>query len=490
MWRRNRDLLGNASTLIATTGVSAGLGFIYWAFAARLFNERSVGYGSAAISAMMLLGSIGMFGLGTVLIGELPRRKDPVGLVSAALIVSSIGSLVLGLGFAIVAPYASSNLIGVGKSPERVAVFAAGVVLTASTLVLDQATIGILRGGIQLTRNATFAIAKLLMLPVSSFILHDALGLDITFSWVTGMALSLVPVVIWLRLSRAPILPRPDWRLLQGLGKTALAHNWLNLAISVPVLLMPVLVTVTVSASANAAFYVAWMLAGFLYLIPTNLSTVLFAIAAADPGMIARKLRFSLRLSFVIGVMGMAVLGIGAHLVLSIFGASYARTATLPLRLLIIGYLPMIPRTHFVAVCRAQGRIPRAAVILTIGAAMEVMGAVVGGMLNGLVGLSAALLLVRLIEGLMTAPAVVRASLVHGRHRKVMSGAESAANSQSGAAAYKERQEAGIAMLISLAASTAASQVPLAVAHDTVPLAVVQDTRENIVIRRVRELLH
>src|ERR1700689_5182239 len=84
-WRRHRDLLDNALTLLGTTGITAVLGFAYWAFAARLFSQRAVGYGSAAVSAMTLIGTIGMLGMGTVLIGELPRRRDRAGLVSAAL---------------------------------------------------------------------------------------------------------------------------------------------------------------------------------------------------------------------------------------------------------------------------------------------------------------------------------------------------------------------------------------------------------------------
>lgn len=478
-WRRNRDLLQNASTLIATTGVTSGLGFVYWVLAARFFNERSVGYGSAVISAMTLLGTIGMFGLGTLLIGELPRRREPGGLVSAVLITASAGSLVLGVGFAIVAPHVSSNLMGVGDSLERVALFAIGVSITAFVLVLDQATIGMLRGGIQLTRNIAFASAKLLLLPLSAFIIHDALGSGIVFAWVAGMALSLITVFMQLRTSRKPMLKRPDWLVLRGLGKTVLSHNWLNLSIAVPILLMPVLVTVTVSASANASFYVAWMLASFLYLIPTNLSTVLFAIAAADPSMIAAKLRFSLRISFMLGIVGMAVLGLGAHTVLSIFGPGYAHTATLPLLLLVVGYIPMVPRTHYIAVCRAQGRISQAAVILTIGSAMEIIGAVVGGKLDGLVGLSLALLFVRLIEGLMTAPAVVQASLVRTVDRKIPRGTESDAGSPVGNATYEERQEAGIAMLISLAGSAAASQVPLTVVHDKTTHPVVRSKRRG-----------
>jgi len=409
-WHRHHDLLGNASSLVATTSVTSGLGFAYWLLAARLFSQRSVGYGSAAVSAMTLLGTIGMFGMGTVLIGELPRRSRRAGLVLAALLASGIGSLVLGLGFALVAPHFSGHLQDIGGTVGRVALFAAGVVLTAVTLVFDNATIGLLRGGLQLARNLAFAVAKLLALPACAFILHDALGIGITLSWVAATAVSLVSVAAQLRLTGVPILPQPDWRVLQGLGRTAVAHNWLNLAIVAPTLLIPVLVTVIVSPSANAAFYIAWMLVGFLYLIPTHLSTVLFAIAAADPQVAARKLRFSVRLSLMIGLPGMLFLGLGAHLLLGIFGASYAREATLPLRLLVVGYLPVIPLRHYVAVCRAMGKVPRAAAVLTTTAAMEVTAAAVGGLSGGLIGLSFALLAVRLVEGLVTTPAVLRAA--------------------------------------------------------------------------------
>lgn len=416
-WRRHRDLLDNTITLVATTGVTAVLGFAYWALAARLFSQRSVGYGSAAVSAMTLIGTLGMLGMGTVLIGELPRRRQRAGLVSAALIASGVGSLILGLTFVTVAPHVSARFSYVSGTLGQAAIFVVGATLTAVSLVFDQATIGLLRGGLQLSRNLAFAAVKLMALPAAAMILHDKFGFGILMAWVAGTALSLIPVAVRLRLTGAPFLPRPDWAVLRGLGRTALAHNWLNLAITVPLTLIPVLVTIVVSASANAAFYAAWTLSGFLKIVPTHLSTVLFAVAAADPQVIARKLRFTLRLSLLIGLPGMAVLGLGAHLALSMFGPGYARAATLPLELLVIGYLPGIPKMHYMAVCRATGRIPRAAAILTTAAVAEVAAAAVGGASGGLKGLSIALLAVYIVEGLVTTPPVLRAALGHGRHR-------------------------------------------------------------------------
>jgi hypothetical protein len=368
---------------------------------------------------MTLLGTIGMLGLGTVLIAELPRRLDRARLVSAALLASGIGSALLGAAFAIIAPYTSSHFGHISGSLGQAALFAVGVSLTGASLVFDQATIGLLRGGVQLVRNVLFAAAKLAVLPATAVVLHEGFGVGITASWVAGLALSMVLVAAWLRVRGTQVLPRPDWAVLRGLGTTAVKHSWLNLAITVPRSLIPVLVTIIVSPSANAAFYAAWTLSGFLYIVPTHLSTVLFAVASGDPQVIARKLRFTLGLSTAAGLVGMVVLASGAHFALSLFGPGYARAATFSLLLLVIGYVPTVPKLHYIAVCRAQGRITRAAAVLTAAAAAEVTAAAVGGVVGRLDGLTFALLCVFCVEGLVTGPPVIHAAIGHGRHRRV-----------------------------------------------------------------------
>jgi O-antigen/teichoic acid export membrane protein len=428
-WRQHRDVLSNTTSLVGTTGVTAALGFLYWAVAARLFSQQAVGYGSAAVSAMIVLGTIGMLGLNTVLIGELPRRtRSRAGLVSAALVASAIGSLLLGLAFCLVAPHFSKRFADMVGTPLRAAVFTAGVVVTAVVLVFDQATIGLLRGGLQLSRNVIFSVVKILLLPATVLVLHDAFGVGIALAWVAGMVVSLVPIAIRLTLSGTPVLPRPDWGVLRGLSGTALAHFWLNLAIGVRTALIPVLVTIAVSPSAGAAFYVAWMLAGFLYIVPQHLSTVLFAVAAADPAAIPQKVRFTLKVSLLIGLPGMALLILAGRPILSLFGAGYVKSAALPLLLLVLGYLLAIPQAHYIAVCRAQGKIPRCATVMTIAAAFEIAAAVAGGVAGGLVGLSFALLGVRILECLVTAPPVFRAAARTGRHRLTRSRATAAGN--------------------------------------------------------------
>jgi O-antigen/teichoic acid export membrane protein len=424
IWQHNHDLLHNASTLAGTTGLTSVFGVVFWIVAAREFSQQAVGYGAAAISAMTLLGTIGMFGLGTMLIGELPKRRERGGgLLTASLIVSGLGSLVLGLGFPLVAGAFGGNFPVISGTPGRLALFAVGSALTGVTLVFDEATIGLMRGGVQLTRNLAMSLVKLAMLPVAAVTLHDGFGVGIVLAWVLGTIVSLVPSAIMLRWGYSRIFHRPDWRLLRRLAKVAMAHNWLNLALATPPKLIPVLVTLVVSPSANGAFYIAWMLASFLYMVPTHLSTVLFAIASATPKMIAEKLRFVLRLSIMIGLPAMAVLALGAHAALKIFGASYVQMATVPLLLLILVYLPLVPKAQYIAVCRATGRVSQAAVLLGFAAICELGAVVIGGKLGGLNGLTLAYLCVVVVEGIATAPRVLRTAYPRGYRRRAATGA-------------------------------------------------------------------
>jgi O-antigen/teichoic acid export membrane protein len=447
--QRNRDLLRNAGSLAGTTGLTSVFGVVFWIIAAREFSQQAVGYGSTAISAMTLLGTVGMFGLGTMLIGELPRLKARGGLFAATLVASGLGSLVLGLGFPLVASAFGGRLPEITGTPARLALFVSGVALTGATLVLDEGTIGLLRGGVQLSRNLAMSAIKLAALPVAAVVLHDEFGVGLLLAWVLGTLLSLVPTAIMLRRGGSRVVHRPDWGLLRRLGKVAMAHNWLNLAIATPPKLIPVLVTAVVSPSSEAAYYVAWMMASFLFMVPASLSTVLFAIASAAPELIAEKLRFVLRLSVLIGVPAMVVLALSAHFALGIFGANYARLATVPLWLLILGYLPGLPKAQYIAVCRATGKVAGAAVLLTVSAGCELAAVVIGGKLGGLNGLSYALLGVVTVEGIVTAPTVLRAAYAQGAKRRATGPIPMAAS-------YVHSQQAGLAALVALASAAVA----------------------------------
>lgn len=409
--KANLVMLVNAGSLVGTTAVTSVLGFAYWWLAARLFPPESVGLASAAISAMMLLGTVGVLGLGTLLTGELPRQPGKEwSLISAALIVVGGVGACIGILFAAVASLISTDFQPLRASSGDIALFAIGTSLTAVTLVLDQALIGLLRGGLQLWRNTLFAAIKLVALFVASFLLSLATGMTIYTTWLIGNALSLVALIGFIPLKGFKSICLPQWGLLRKLSSAALQHHILNLILLAPPLVLPILVTIQLSATANAWFYVSFMLANFVFGLTYALSTVLYAVSSAQPSVLAHKARFTLGLAIATSIAANCVLQLGAWQLLGLFGHIYAEQAVWCLRILSLGAFPLIIKSHYIAICRIHDRIANAILLIAIGTLIEVGGAALGAHLGGLSGLSLGWLVAISFEVIFMSRTVYRAA--------------------------------------------------------------------------------
>jgi O-antigen/teichoic acid export membrane protein len=389
--KANGLMLANAGSLVGTTAVTSILGFAYWWLAARQFSPEAVGLASAAIAAMTLLGALGIVGLGTLLMGELPRQPGKeVSLISAALIVVGGVGGALGILFAIIAPYLSTDFRALSASIGTITLFAVGVSFAAVTMVLDQAVIGLLRGGIQLKRNAYFAATKLIALLLVGFWLSHAMGLAIYATWLIGNVLSLVALAGFAIVKgRWPErISLPQWGLLRKLGPAALKHHALNLTLQAPSTILPVLVTVMLSARTNAWFYVSWSISITANLISIALTMVLYAASSAQPAMLGRRIRLTLSLAFVATALVTCLLLLGTKQVLGLFGPSYAEQAAWSLRFLALESFPFIIKNHYITVCRVQGRVGWATLPVIAGGILELGGATLGARLGGLSGLS------------------------------------------------------------------------------------------------------
>jgi O-antigen/teichoic acid export membrane protein len=397
-----RALLGTTMSLLGTTVVTTVLGLAFWWVAARMLPLSMVGYGSAAVSALTLVGTFGMAGMNTVLIGHLARSpRHANGLLTAAMYASGLISALLASGFWLVTAALLPQAAPYLHSGTEAVTFIAGSALTGATLILDQALLGTIGGSLQLWRNAAFAVTKLAALAGLALLWHDQFGTSILVAWVAGTALSLVPVAVLLRRRGMRLAARPEWRQLRRLGRASASNTWLNNMLQAPVLAMPMLVTGTLSAAEGGAFYVAWTVVMVAVLLPYHFTTALYAASATDPRGLAAKLRFSLRMSMLAGLVGVPLVIVSAHLLLRLFGAGYADLAAVPLELLIVGYFGSVLKNHYIALCRIYGRITQAGIYATVSTAVRLGAAVAGAMAGGLVGLSIALLLVMTAEGLV-----------------------------------------------------------------------------------------
>jgi O-antigen/teichoic acid export membrane protein len=406
-----RFLLRSAAALASTSVVTAGLGFVYWAFAARVFPAANVGQASTAIAAMNLIAPLALLGLGTLLIAELPTiTAGRSTLVSTAGLVTGLAAGGVAYACAFALPGDFLGLPGIG-SIGVASIFAAAVATQSIGMLLDQALLSMVGGGMQLRRNLIQAVAKLVLLIVFALGLHRLGSIAIFISWLLANIVSLIAVGFLLMrrfdIRLRNLLPAP--KMLHGLHFDAARHHVLNTALLVPYFAMPIVANVILGSERAAYMFAAWSVAGLVFFLPLSLSTALFASGARDSGTFLMEFRKTLRYSFLACVAAIAVIIVVGRFILGIFGANYAAEGYTALIVLCLGGMGLIIKDHHVALARVTGDVGREALLVTALSVVEVAGAAYGALRGGLTGLTLGWLAAVSLGAVVYGPRVLRA---------------------------------------------------------------------------------
>lgn len=403
-----RKVAATAAALCSTTVITASLGFVFWALAARLTTPEVVGRSAAVISSIEFIATFATLGLHTLLIAELPRRD---GAARRSLGVACVGvSGAMGFSVALafgVLHHVLSPAESMYASTQSMALFGIGAAVSTVTIVFDGALIGVARSGQQVLRNLLFAVAKLVGLPLAGF----AVGLSpqaIVSVWVIGNVLSLVVIAVRAGAFRRS---RGETEAMGGLPRiwrTAAGHHWVNVATQAPRLALPILVASQLGSEANAGFYAALLMISFIWIIPNHLGVAMFALHSGDSQHFSTGLETALRLSALVSV-GAAIGGpLLAYPLLSIFGPAYVQAQYCFAALAVCTFAGAV-KAIYIAVRRSQGELGRAAGAAVAGAVWELSAAEAGLLIGGVTGVGVALGAAAAVEAAFLWPVIARA---------------------------------------------------------------------------------
>lgn len=397
-----------AAALCSTTVLTASLGFVFWAVAARLGTPETVGRSAAVISAMEFIATFATLGMHTLLIAELPRRA---GANTKRLVVTSFGivgciAFVAAAGFA-AAHHLVDSATWMYETPMGVLLFGIGTAVSAVTIVVDGALIGFGLSRRQVMRNLTFAVAKLAALPVMAF----AVGLSprmIFLSWLFGNCASLLFLAVRTKQLHGWVTTVPSLRGFLPIWRTAAGHHWVNVATQAPRLALPVIVAAQLGDEANAGFYAALLMVTFIWIIPNHLGTAMFALHSGDSQHFHTGLDTALRISAVVSIAAAVGGPILAGPLLSVFGPSYVDARYCLMALTICTFAGAI-KAIYISVRRAQGALGTAARAAVLGAVLELVAAQIGLRLGGVTGIGIALGVATVVEAAFFWPAIWKA---------------------------------------------------------------------------------
>ncbi|HEY7074341.1 MAG TPA: oligosaccharide flippase family protein [Solirubrobacteraceae bacterium] len=395
--------LHNGLALIAAKVLTMGLGFGFWVLAAREYSQHEVGIAAGVVSAMMLCTQLALLGAGSAFITHFPEeQRRPGPLVDTSLIFVSALGTVWGAAFLLVAGWAFRQLNVVAVRPLFAVLFVAACVAGTLGILFDQMATALRRGDQALTRNAACAVATLALLATLALAGAPRRAETVFLPWAVAGLAACVMGVAQLRRALPSYRPRAvvQRRLVRRLVHSGLPNYALTLAERAPGLILPVIVAELLSPDANATWYAAWMMAWVVYIVPIQVGMTIFAEVAHDPASFQRSVRRGVVCSLTIATAGALVLGVGAHVALSILGPRYAQEGVEPLRILLLAVLPLTFVQAYFSSCRARRRLGEAIAAGWLNAIASVAAAAVAGVTHGLVGMAVAWGVVQYATGL------------------------------------------------------------------------------------------
>jgi O-antigen/teichoic acid export membrane protein len=396
--RDNAALVINSGALAIGTVATAGLGFVYWWLAARLFPPEAIGNASALLSIVGLVALLGEAGLGTLLIGEIIRHpKQAPALVGAAASMGVALAVVLALAFVFGAHFIGyADLID--GWPAGVA-FVLGCGLTAFTIVVGQAFVGSLNSTGKMIQQVLFSVLKLILIVIAALVSRTS-STAIILTWVAGLLASWIAVDLLTRGDARRLVGIPDFRLLHTFRHKVFGHYALDVTSQAPSVIVPYLVLVLLSPAATAAFSALWMLVSTAAVIPAVLTTVLFPVVRAGPNNSRRHFLVSLTASLLFSLACAVFVFVYSEKILEIFNPAYREIAGSSLRLLGFSLLGSTLKFHACALARLSDAMRRASLPFALGGLLEVGLLVAGAKLGGLEGLVVGWTIAVSIEGI------------------------------------------------------------------------------------------
>jgi O-antigen/teichoic acid export membrane protein len=361
-WRTPQHRDGLA--LVLSSGLTSGLGLLFWIMAARLYDSATVGVNSTVLSAMTLLGTAAQLNLGNALLRFVPvagrsTRALVVGCYAAAVAAATLAGAVFALGASWWAP----ELHAVFGGSELVAFFTLSTPVWAMFVMQDYILPAIKKATLVPVENLVFSVLKIVFLGGAA-----TLGMwsGLAVSWVAATAVIVLIVTVYL----ARVLPRsgdvdgdpdqaPSAVTVRDVASFVRADYAGTVFLLAAVFGLPLAVLARLGPEAAAVYGIAWQIAYALYLVVNGMGQSLVAHVAAEPQRLEAARRGMVHKAMALLVPAVLVIAVAAHPVLSLFGPGYADEGSLLLVLLVLSAIPNVITwsTVWAARVRRDGRV-------------------------------------------------------------------------------------------------------------------------------------
>ena len=344
------SLYRNAFFLVINSTIMSGLGFFFWTLATRLFNSYEVGLARTLITSMTLIGSISLFGFDDALIRYLGTSKVKNLKINSIFSICALISFIISVVFVIVAIGFIPQISFISKNLLLALSFIASCVVWTQFILSDSLFVALRDTKYVFIKNSFFSFIKL-MLP---FLLLSLGFLGIFYSW-TAAALVSIMILLLILPKNFNYKPKVDINLnvLKEMFRFSVSNYIMKVFISAPSLILPLIITRMLSPEKTAYFYIAWMIADFIAVVPNSLALSLFAEGSSNQSSKV-AIKRTLKISYIILMIVIITIFLLGGLVLSLFGQEYFQNSLNLMLILSLAAIPLTLNTTYITVSRLR----------------------------------------------------------------------------------------------------------------------------------------
>ena len=407
-WIYGVSFYRNSAYLIANSGLSLLLGFVFNILITRMYSSSDVGYGSAIISVLNFLGFIGTLGFGYYVVRYLPVADDKAKILNSLMTIGGITAAVACLIFLCGISWWSPKLMFLLYTPYFfISFIIMGTIFTVYTIVTLVFISFRKSGYILLAQGLIASVLELILVLVMS-----ALGVyGIVASQGIGLLVALL-ICIFIFLPRVIPHYRPLPVIQWPAAGQTLSYSFVNYAgdglTSLPIWILSLLILNTYGAATNAYFYMAWTMSTVLFAIAYGISTSLFAEGSHEVKNVGNDILRSLKLILLIVLPATIIMVVFSDKLLLLYGGAYSAEGTQALRLFSLSVLPGSINLLYFSLARIEKWLNN---LLFVSVAMSALTILSGYLLLphfGIVGVGISRLFVQTILLFITVPKLIR----------------------------------------------------------------------------------
>jgi O-antigen/teichoic acid export membrane protein len=322
--------------LLANTALLSALGFAFWTLAARGYPAATVGSFSGLTAGIGLVSAIAALGLPNMITRHLTNAASPRGLMVISLgAITALGGVLsilvlLGLG-----PHLPASL-HLRQQGGQVVLLTVLVIVSALSGAIDAALVAVRATQAVLWTNLAGAIARIAGLLLLTSLRSSGLITAYSAGLILATVLSLPPLLAKIRggthLDAA-------FALFRGYLAGTIRNYIATVLGMLPSTVVVLEVLAVLGAARTAPFAVASLVSGFLDVIPSTTSQVLFAEASRKGVALGGQVRKAIRAIYGLLLPALLIVVVAAPLIMRVFGATYAAQATSCLRILAVASL-------------------------------------------------------------------------------------------------------------------------------------------------------